>query len=172
MEPRRLFTDLDRLDRRRLIGSGLAMTASGLLVACGGDDAVPGPEAGGTGAPPAAGEPQKGGILRVAWPGEPTGPNGGLDPQTCTSNCYPVHQHVWDTLTRVDYDMQVQPLLAESWTPSADGKTWTFKLRSGVKHHHGTPFTAADVAHTFRRILDPATASVVRTVLAFVDGVE
>ncbi|MGH2352152.1 MAG: ABC transporter substrate-binding protein, partial [Chloroflexota bacterium] len=173
MEPRRLFTDLDRLDRRRLIGSGLAMTASGLLVACGGGGAAPGPDAAGTGAPPqAVGEPQKGGILRVAWQGEPTGPNGGLDAQTCTSNCYPVHQHVWDTLTRVDHDLKVQPLLAQSWTTSEDGLSWTFKLRSGVKHHHGTPFTSADVAHTFQRILNPDTGSVVRTVLSFIDRVE
>ncbi|MGH2352770.1 MAG: ABC transporter substrate-binding protein [Chloroflexota bacterium] len=171
MEPRRLFTDLDRLDRRRLIGSGLAMTASGLLVAC---DRAGRPAAPGESGTPAgeAGPPQKGGILRVAYRGEPTGPNGGLDPQTCTSNCYPLDQHVWDTLTRVDHDMKVQPLLAQSWTPSEDGLSWTFKLRSGIKHHHGTVFTSADVAHTFQRILNPDTGSVVRTVLSFIDRVE
>jgi peptide/nickel transport system substrate-binding protein len=169
-DPRRR---VDELSRRRLFGwglsGGLALTASGLLVACG--DGTPSGTVTGEANTP-AGDPQRGGILRVAWQGEPTGPNGGLDPQTCTSNCYPVHQHVWDTLVRVDYDLNPKPLLAESWTPSPDGKTWTFKLRGGITHHHGTPFTSADVVHTFKRILDPQTGSVVRTVLSFIEDIE
>jgi peptide/nickel transport system substrate-binding protein len=163
--------------RRHVIGWGLlggaSLATGGLLAACGRSAA---PQEGGVGAPGAqgqpAGQPQRGGTLRVAWQGEPTGPNGGMDPQTCTSNCYPMHQHIWDTLVRVDYDLQPKPLLAHSWTTSADGKTWTFKLRAGVKHHHGTPFTAEDVARTFKRILDPQTGSVVRSVLSIIETVE
>ena len=37
------------------------------------------------------------------------------------------------------------PMLAESWTPNADGSEWTFKLRQGVKWHDGPDFTAKDV---------------------------
>jgi peptide/nickel transport system substrate-binding protein len=165
-------------DRRRAIGAGVGglAAASALLAACGPGGATPpagGGDAGPAGRPAGSTEaPVKGGVLRVAYQGEPTGPNGGIDPQTCTSNCYPLDQHIWDTLTRVDYDLQVQPLLAESWTVAEDGRTWTFKLRGGVKHHHGTPFTAADVVHTFRRILDPQTGANVRAVLGFLDGVE
>jgi len=44
-----------------------------------------------------------------------------------------------------------QPDLAESWTVSADGKTITFKMRSGVKFHSGNPVTAADAVFSLRR---------------------
>ena len=43
------------------------------------------------------------------------------------------------------------PSLAESWTVSADGKTYEFKLREGVKFHNGDPFTAEDVKFSFQR---------------------
>jgi peptide/nickel transport system substrate-binding protein len=54
---------------------------------------------------------------------------------------------------------EVQPRLAESWTSSPDGLTWTFQLRKGVKFSDGTPFTAADVVFTFRALYDPGVAS-------------
>ncbi len=44
------------------------------------------------------------------------------------------------------------PSLAESWTVSADQKTYEFKLREGVKFHNGDPFTAEDVKWSFERI--------------------
>ncbi|WNV91652.1 ABC transporter substrate-binding protein [Umezawaea sp. Da 62-37] len=43
------------------------------------------------------------------------------------------------------------PELAESWSPSADGLTWTFKLRQNVKFHDGTPFNAEAVCANFDR---------------------
>ena len=47
------------------------------------------------------------------------------------------------------------PGLAESWSASADGKTYTFKLRHGVKFHDGTPFNAAAADFNFKRMTDP-----------------
>src|SRR5947207_2966011 len=41
--------------------------------------------------------------------------------------------------------------LAESWTLSADGRTYEFKLREGLKFHNGDPFTAEDVKFSFHR---------------------
>src|SRR3989475_355057 len=43
------------------------------------------------------------------------------------------------------------PCLAESWTESADGLVYEFKLREGVRFHNGDPFTAEDVKFSFHR---------------------
>src|SRR3989475_4465318 len=51
------------------------------------------------------------------------------------------------------------PHLAESFTVSPDGKTYTFKLRRGVKVHNSRAVTAADGRHSFGRTLKPTTQS-------------
>lgn len=48
--------------------------------------------------------------------------------------------NVFEGLVRLDEGGHIQPLLAESWTISDDGLTYTFKLRQGVKFHDGTTF--------------------------------
>jgi len=47
-----------------------------------------------------------------------------------------------------------EPGLAESWTVSADGLVWTFKIRDGVTFHDGTPCTAEDVAWSFNLLME------------------
>lgn len=51
------------------------------------------------------------------------------------------------------------PVLAESWTISPDGKTYTFKLRQGVKFHNGREFEASDVKYSIERMANPKNAS-------------
>src|SRR5436305_3978375 len=63
---------------------------------------------------------------------------------------------IFDTLATLDEKGQAQPKLAASWTHSDDFKTWTFKLRSGVKFHDGTPFNAEAAKANFDRQKDPA----------------
>jgi len=63
---------------------------------------------------------------------------------------------IFDTLTTLDENGQPQPKLALSWTSSEDYKTWTLKLRPGVKFHDGTPFNAQAVKENFDRQKDPA----------------
>jgi peptide/nickel transport system substrate-binding protein len=50
---------------------------------------------------------------------------------------------------------KIAPDLAERYTASPDGRTYTFHLRKNVKWHDGQPFTAADVKATFDRVLNP-----------------
>ncbi|WP_137153278.1 ABC transporter substrate-binding protein [Devosia sp. FKR38] len=64
-----------------------------------------------------------------------------------------VYQNIFEGLTRIDQNGAVQPGLAESWTISDDGLTYTFKLHDGVTFHDGTTFDADDVKFTFDRIL-------------------
>ncbi|MFC6006888.1 ABC transporter substrate-binding protein [Angustibacter luteus] len=56
-------------------------------------------------------------------------------------------------------DMSPEPGLAKSWETSADGLTWTFHVRDGVKWSDGQPLTAADVAYTYTRVLKGETES-------------
>jgi peptide/nickel transport system substrate-binding protein len=51
--------------------------------------------------------------------------------------------------------LELEPRLAESWTPNQDGSIWTFKIRQGVTFHDGTPLTARDVAYTLNLNADP-----------------
>lgn len=60
---------------------------------------------------------------------------------------------VYESLVQIDGKGKIIPELATSWEPSADFKTWTFELRSGVKFHDGTPFDAEAVKFNYDRIL-------------------
>lgn len=51
------------------------------------------------------------------------------------------------------------PGQAESWTVSEDAKTYVFKLRKGLKWSDGMPVTAHDYVYSWRRVVDPNTAS-------------
>ena len=55
-----------------------------------------------------------------------------------------VHQ-VCEMLVDTDYDGNLQPRLATSWTPGEGGKSWTVALRQGVKFHNGKELDADDV---------------------------
>ncbi|HEY1649846.1 MAG TPA: ABC transporter substrate-binding protein [Terracidiphilus sp.] len=57
------------------------------------------------------------------------------------------------------FTQRVEPELAESWSLSADGKTITFKLRSGLQFSDGSGLTANDAAWSIRRVLLPATGA-------------
>lgn len=96
-----------------------------------------------------------------------------LDPAKSTIGDEYIYVHlVFNGLTRIDPDLTVKPDLAESWTASDDLRTWTFKLREGVKFHHGRTLDAEDVVATMKHILDPGTGSRARSNITMVEGVE
>ena len=61
-----------------------------------------------------------------------------------------INSLVYEFLVDRDKQLGLAPALAESWT-QVNPTTWRFKLRSGVKFHDGTPFTADDVVFSFER---------------------
>jgi peptide/nickel transport system substrate-binding protein len=52
---------------------------------------------------------------------------------------------IYDRLVEQDADQSFHPHLADSWESAADGMSWTFKLRKGVKFHDGEPFNAKTI---------------------------
>lgn len=79
---------------------------------------------------------------------------------------WPVHQ-LFNTLVETDPELRIVPSLALRWDVSADRRVYTFHLRNDVVFHDNDAFpdgkgrrmTAADVVYSFKRIIDPATAS-------------
>jgi oligopeptide transport system substrate-binding protein len=67
--------------------------------------------------------------------------------------------HIFEGLMTYDLQNKVVPGTAESYTVSADKKTYTFKIRKEAKWHDGKPVRAQDFVYTFRRIVDPTYAS-------------
>ena len=107
-----------------------------------------------------AGNPVKGGTIVYGADREPAcldpHDNGDM-PQT-----YVARQFL-DSLVSERPDGTVVPWLADSWTTSPDGLTYTFKIKQGVKFHDGTPLDAAAVKANFDQMLDPATQSLTDT---------
>jgi peptide/nickel transport system substrate-binding protein len=80
--------------------------------------------------------------------------------------------NVFDHLAARDLKTgKVGPSLAVSWK-NLDDTTWEVKLRSGVKFHDGTPFTAKDVKATFDRVLNPENKLTARGNHAKIKSVE
>jgi peptide/nickel transport system substrate-binding protein len=70
-----------------------------------------------------------------------------------------LHQIVFDSLVRKNERFEFVPHLAESFERSPDAKTWTFRLRPGVKTHNGRDLTSADVKFTYESIKAPELKS-------------
>ncbi len=100
-------------------------------------------------ASPAAGQ---GTTFRVGWLLEPDNLNPFIG---LLGQDYEIWHLNYDFLVGFDAkDLSPRPELAESWTVSDDGKTWTFKIRQGVKWQDGQPLTAKDVAFTYNYIVE------------------
>jgi oligopeptide transport system substrate-binding protein len=101
--------------------------------------------------------PKQGGAATITFNNDLTtlDPHVGYDWQN-----WSVIKSIFDGL--MDYKpgtTELEPDLAESYTVSEDGLTYTFKLRDGVKFHNGRAMTSADVKYSFERAVNPATQS-------------
>ncbi len=99
--------------------------------------------------------PKKGGILNYAVTTEP--PN-----YDCHGNTnYGVSQAIFPHYSRLLKDAgdwrnpKLTGDVAESWDMAPDGRTFTFKLRRGIKFHDGSPLTSTDVRATYERLMKP-----------------
>jgi peptide/nickel transport system substrate-binding protein len=104
-------------------------------------------------APAVAQCPKTGGTLTYVYHPEPTALS------TIATSAVPVAiiaTKIYESLlTYSGPELEPKPGLAESWTVSADKKTYTFKLRHDVKWHDGAPFTSADVKFSIENIVRP-----------------
>ncbi len=118
--------------------------ACSLLAGCGGSSTAPGSDTTNGSATAARDD------LTVILPNDFT----TLDPQKLPSTAeINFCANIFDTLVTVDENYQIQPCLAESWTASEDGLSYTFKLREGVKFHNGEELKASDVVYTVNRFI-------------------
>ena len=115
-----------------------------------------------------AGSAFAGGTLRVASMGEPA----SLDPHKVSGTWENyVIGDMFVGLTTENPKAEPVPGVAESWTISEDGKTYTFKLRESA-WSDGTPFTANDFVYSMQRILLPETAAEYASLLYVIEGAE
>ena len=85
----------------------------------------------------------------------------GLDPTVAPAAAIGeiVHYNLFEGLTKITVDGVVLPLLAENWKSSPDGKTYTFKLRQGIKYSDGSDFDAEAVKFSFDRAKAPGSTN-------------
>ncbi|SRR5579884_58848 len=79
---------------------------------------------------------------------------------------------IHNALLELDENYALVPTLAQSYTASPDGLSYTFKLRRGVKFHDGTEFTAEDVKYTYEWYMNPANHAINANNFKDVDAVQ
>src|SRR5919201_2651494 len=108
----------------------------------------------------ARGEIKKGGILVYAYTDTSAAETTEPTVQTGIAVSQPPLQNSYERLTYVVPNVwKVLPQLAVSWEASRDAKTWTFKLRKGVKFHNGKTLDSKDVQWSYAHILDAKNGS-------------
>lgn len=137
--------------KKPFIGALALIVALAFIAAC----AAPTPEPTKPSAAPPGPVLAKEQVLRVPMT-EPASLDPGLAQDT---NSLGVVVQLFDALLDVDMKGNLVPMLAEKWSVSPDGLTYTFNIRKGPKWTDGTPITAKDFEYAWKRVANPATAS-------------
>jgi peptide/nickel transport system substrate-binding protein len=147
------------ISRRQFVRRGAVIGMSTslmgvILAACGNANS---PSSSSSSSAAASGTPTKGGSLRLAT----QAPTAAINPLTISdAGGLCMLAQTGEFLAFDDNQaLALKPMLATSWTPKKNGTIWTFKLRSGVKFHDGSPLTADDVVYTIQQLADPKNAS-------------
>lgn len=132
--------------KKKLLALFLALVMVGaVLPGCGDGSKDPG----GQGNNGKTGEPVKGGEITV---GIAQDLDDSLDPhQTVAAGTREVLFNIFEGLVKPNSDGEMIPAVAEKYTLSEDGTTYTFTLREGVKFHNGQTVTAEDVVYSINR---------------------
>ena len=77
---------------------------------------------------------------------------------------------LYETLTAVDPSLNIRPALAASWQVSGNGTRVTFTLRPNLEFSDGSPLTASDVVHSWRRLFTPGSPSPLASLIGDVKG--
>ncbi len=143
---------MDSISRRELLSgagkAGLALSAGGLIAACGSSSTTS------TRTTAVTGSPRHGGTLTAGLTGGSS--SDTLDPNSPVNNTdYARVANLYDAL--VWQDAQAHPYLrvAEEITPNKDATAWTIRLRKGVLFHDGREATADDLIFSIKRIVNP-----------------
>lgn len=138
-----------RLSRRELlktsVAAGIAMALPGTLLA--------------------QPQPKRGGSFRAGCSNGAT--SDSIDPATFSAGpaIYAMLGGCCNNLVEIDATGHVVPELAESWEPSPDAKTWTFKLRQGVTFSNGKSLTAEDVIASYNHHRGAESKSAAKAIL-------
>lgn len=153
---------------------GLSAGAANVLAACGGPAATPTSAPLPTLAPQPTAAPAssitRGGTLKIASRVQKVTHPAQFSWVSPSNQLRQVAEY----LTYTDGDNITHPLLLESWEPSGDLKTWTLKLRKGIKHNNGDEFNADDVAFTMGQWLNKDVGSSMLGLLSYLpaNGIE
>ena len=83
-----------------------------------------------------------------------------------------VYANIFEGLTRIDRDGSVKPALAQSWSISDDGLTYSFSLHEGVSFHDGSAMDSADVVFSFERALAEDSTNAQKGLFEPIDSIE
>jgi peptide/nickel transport system substrate-binding protein len=148
---------------------GAALSAGGILAACGGSSS--GSSATAAGSPANTGPLKAGGMLRVGATGG--GAKDSIDAHLATADTDIMRiWNLYEPLAVRPPDFgPLQMLLAESLEPENNSpKSWIVKLRPGVEFHNGKTVTADDVIFSLQRILDPKNPKTGASSIGYVDA--